>query len=56
MRPEVVLTFLVFTGYVFLAGILRAHVVERLRAMCWNRRNFAAVFAGRGLRLAAEAR
>ncbi len=48
----VALTFLVFTGYAFLAGALRARVVENETAMTWIRRAFAASFAGLGLRLA----
>jgi len=47
-------TGVVMAGYALVAGALRVHLVENLRAMTWMRRAFAATFAGLAARLMAE--
>lgn len=48
------MTFAVFLGYAFFAGIMRRKVLESEPVMAWLRRAFAASFAALGAKLALE--
>ena len=46
------LTFVVFVGYGWLAAVARQHIVSRPRVLTWMRRTFAAAFVALAARLA----
>jgi threonine/homoserine/homoserine lactone efflux protein len=46
------LTLVVFVGYVYFAAAIRNHVISRPRVAAWMRRVFAGTFAALGASLA----